>query len=142
MSRPTISDVSTSHTHSLFDESFTDRTISDQQGRRCKSCPVVPDDSAPAILKLNIRLGLVQINHKDRASQAPLHRAATTGSVSLLQLLLNPPEGRPKTRLNGMDRAGMSLPGLSIANWGVPADYARFSDYAQSLNVQVILRFT
>ncbi|KAJ9110465.1 hypothetical protein QFC19_001591 [Naganishia cerealis] len=46
------------------------------------------------------------INAKDRASQTPLHRAATTGSVSLLQLLLNPPAGRPKTRLNTADRAG------------------------------------
>jgi 26S proteasome non-ATPase regulatory subunit 10 len=47
-----------------------------------------------------------QINAKDRASQFPLHRAATTGSTSFLQILLNPPEGRPKTRLNGADRAG------------------------------------
>jgi 26S proteasome non-ATPase regulatory subunit 10 len=51
-------------------------------------------------------LHLTQINAKDRASQTPLHRAATTGSVSLLQLLLNPPAGRPKTRLNTADRAG------------------------------------
>ncbi|KAJ9101521.1 hypothetical protein QFC20_005214 [Naganishia adeliensis] len=50
----------------------------------------------------------LSINIKDRASQTPLHRAATTGSVSLLQLLLNPPEGRPKTRLNTADRAGMT----------------------------------
>ncbi|KAK1926194.1 putative proteolysis and peptidolysis-related protein [Papiliotrema laurentii] len=50
--------------------------------------------------------GNVQINAKDRASQFPLHRAATTGSNAFLQLLLNPPEGRPKTRLNGADRAG------------------------------------
>lgn len=47
-----------------------------------------------------------EINAKDRASQFPLHRAATTGSNAFLQLLLNPPEGRPKTRLNGADRAG------------------------------------
>ncbi|EIW73282.1 hypothetical protein TREMEDRAFT_25593, partial [Tremella mesenterica DSM 1558] len=46
------------------------------------------------------------INAKDRASQHPLHRAATTGSEAFLRLLLNPPEGRPKTRLNGADRAG------------------------------------
>ena len=43
---------------------------------------------------------------KDRANQHPLHRAATTGSNAFLQLLLHPPEGRPKTRLNGSDRAG------------------------------------
>ncbi|WWC97125.1 hypothetical protein V866_004003 [Kwoniella sp. B9012] len=46
------------------------------------------------------------INAKDRASQFPLHRAATTGNHAFLSLLLNPPEGRPKTRLNGADRAG------------------------------------
>ncbi|WWD22373.1 hypothetical protein CI109_106864 [Kwoniella shandongensis] len=46
------------------------------------------------------------INAKDRASQQPLHRAATTGNHAFLQILLNPPEGRPKTRLNGADRAG------------------------------------
>ncbi|CAD6571974.1 MAG: hypothetical protein TREMPRED_000427 [Tremellales sp. Tagirdzhanova-0007] len=47
-----------------------------------------------------------QINARDRASQQPLHRAATTGSTAFLQILLHPPEGRPKTRLNGADRAG------------------------------------
>ncbi|WVR03446.1 hypothetical protein IAU60_000437 [Kwoniella sp. DSM 27419] len=46
------------------------------------------------------------INAKDRASQHPLHRAATTGNHAFLSLLLHPPEGRPKTRLNGADRAG------------------------------------
>lgn len=32
-----------------------------------------------------------------------------------MQLLLNPPEGRPKTRLNGQDRAGKSR--LSLDAW-------------------------
>ena len=55
---------------------------------------------------------LAQINAKDRASQHPLHRAATTGSEAFLRILLNPPEGRPKTRLNGADRAGEPLSNL------------------------------
>lgn len=55
-----------------------------------------------------------QINAKDRASQHPLHRAATTGNNAFLQLLLNPPEGRPKTRLNTADRAGKSLSFLTL----------------------------
>lgn len=48
----------------------------------------------------------MQINAKDRASQHPLHRAATTGNGAFLNILLRPPEGRPKTRLNTADRAG------------------------------------
>ncbi|OCF41718.1 26S proteasome non-ATPase regulatory subunit 10 [Kwoniella heveanensis CBS 569] len=55
--------------------------------------------------KLLVNRG-ADINAKDRASQQPLHRAATTGNHAFLSLLLNPPEGRPKTRLNGSDRAG------------------------------------
>ncbi|KAF8589899.1 ankyrin [Ramaria rubella] len=46
------------------------------------------------------------INAKDRANQHPLHRAATTGSIGFVSLLLNPPEGAPKTRLNTADRIG------------------------------------
>lgn len=53
-----------------------------------------------------ISISSLKINAKDRASQHPLHRAATTGNNAFLQLLLNPPEGRPKTRLNTADRAG------------------------------------
>lgn len=34
------------------------------------------------------------------------HRAATTGSAGFVSLLLNPPEGAPKTRLNTADRIG------------------------------------
>jgi ankyrin repeat protein len=73
-----------------------------------------------------------QINAKDRASQFPLHRAASTGSNAFLQLLLNPPEGRPKTRLNGADRAGkpsarkslVHIPcGVSSALYHSPRDH-------------------
>lgn len=46
------------------------------------------------------------INAKDKASQLPLHRAATTGSTGFISLLLKPPEGSPKTRLNTSDRIG------------------------------------
>jgi len=46
------------------------------------------------------------INAKDGANQVPLHRAATTGSTGMISLLLNPPEGSPKTRLNQADRIG------------------------------------
>jgi len=46
------------------------------------------------------------INIKDRANQTPLHRAATTGSTGFVSLLLRPPEGSPKTRLNTQDRVG------------------------------------
>ncbi|KZT20488.1 ankyrin [Neolentinus lepideus HHB14362 ss-1] len=49
---------------------------------------------------------VLQINVKDRANQTPLHRAATTGSTGLIKVLLNPPEGSPKTRLNTGDRIG------------------------------------
>lgn len=34
------------------------------------------------------------------------HRAATTGSTGFINLLLHPPEGSPKTRLNTGDRVG------------------------------------
>ncbi|CAL1716125.1 unnamed protein product [Somion occarium] len=46
------------------------------------------------------------INAKDKANQTPLHRAATTGSTGFLNVLLHPPEGAPKTRLNTGDRVG------------------------------------
>ncbi|KAG8742053.1 hypothetical protein FRC10_002079 [Ceratobasidium sp. 414] len=36
----------------------------------------------------------------------PLHRAASAGHDAFLTILLNPPEGRPKTRLNTGDRLG------------------------------------
>jgi len=47
-----------------------------------------------------------EINARDRANQLPLHRAATTGSTGFISLLLNPPEGSAKTRLNSGDRIG------------------------------------
>ena len=34
------------------------------------------------------------------------HRAATTGSTGFVSLLLKPPEGATKTRLNTADRIG------------------------------------
>jgi len=46
------------------------------------------------------------INARDKANQHPLHRAATTGSTGFVTLLLHPPEGSPKTRLNTGDRIG------------------------------------
>ncbi|KAJ3555048.1 hypothetical protein NM688_g2789 [Phlebia brevispora] len=46
------------------------------------------------------------INARDKANQTPLHRAATIGSTGFINLLLNPPEGAPKTRLNPADRMG------------------------------------
>ncbi|KAJ3490854.1 hypothetical protein NLI96_g1136 [Meripilus lineatus] len=46
------------------------------------------------------------INARDKANQTPLHRAATTGSTGFIKLLLEPPEGSPKTRLNTGDRVG------------------------------------
>ncbi|KAI0649178.1 hypothetical protein C8Q79DRAFT_904753, partial [Trametes meyenii] len=46
------------------------------------------------------------INARDRANQLPMHRAATTGSTGFISLLLHPPEGSPKTRLNTADRVG------------------------------------
>ena len=36
------------------------------------------------------------------------HRAATTGSTGFISLLLKPPEGSAKTRLNTADRVGAS----------------------------------
>lgn len=46
------------------------------------------------------------INARDRANQLPLHRAATTGSTGFIDILLHPPEGSPKPRLNTGDRIG------------------------------------
>ncbi|KAF9270801.1 ankyrin, partial [Marasmius fiardii PR-910] len=49
------------------------------------------------------------INAKDKANQTPLHRAATTGSVGFIRLLLEgAPSAQPpvKTRLNTQDRVG------------------------------------
>ncbi|EED82144.1 predicted protein [Postia placenta Mad-698-R] len=63
-----------------------------------------------AYLKLlHVAIRLTQalpINAKDKANQTPLHRAATTGSTGFITILLNPPEGSPKTRLNAADRVG------------------------------------
>ncbi|KAL6298404.1 ankyrin repeat-containing domain protein [Sparassis latifolia] len=55
--------------------------------------------------KLLISRG-ADINARDRANQTPLHRAATTGSTGFINILLHPPEGSPKTRLNTADRVG------------------------------------
>ncbi|KAG8793139.1 hypothetical protein FRC12_003775 [Ceratobasidium sp. 428] len=55
--------------------------------------------------KLLIARG-ADINAKDKAGQHPLHRAASAGHDAFLTILLNPPEGRPKTRLNTGDRLG------------------------------------
>lgn len=38
------------------------------------------------------------------------HRAATTGSTGFVNILLHPPEGHPKTRLNPADRVGAFPP--------------------------------
>ncbi|PAV16107.1 26s proteasome non-atpase regulatory subunit 10 [Pyrrhoderma noxium] len=45
-------------------------------------------------------------NARNNANQLSLHRAATTGSTGFLKLLLNPPEGSAKPRLNTGDRVG------------------------------------
>ncbi|KAI0327816.1 hypothetical protein GY45DRAFT_1327123 [Cubamyces sp. BRFM 1775] len=63
------------------------------------------DPDVGQIGKLLIARG-ADINAKDRANQTPLHRAATTGSTGFINLLLKPPEGSPKTRLNTADRVG------------------------------------
>ncbi|KZT61104.1 ankyrin [Calocera cornea HHB12733] len=55
--------------------------------------------------KLLVAAG-ADINAKDRASQLPLHRAATTGPIAFVNLLLRPPPGSPKPRLNTTDRIG------------------------------------
>ncbi|EPQ53970.1 ankyrin [Gloeophyllum trabeum ATCC 11539] len=57
------------------------------------------------VAKLLIERG-ADVNARDRANQLPLHRAATTGSTGLIKVLLNPPEGSPKPRLNTADRMG------------------------------------
>ena len=71
-----------------------------------------------------------KINAKDKANQTPLsvrlifgpsqpriscrvrHRAATTGSTGMIAVLLKPPQGAPKTRLNTADRIGAEPPSL------------------------------
>lgn len=55
--------------------------------------------------KLLVQRG-ADINARDKANQLPLHRAATTGSAAFISLLLHPPEGSPKPRLNTGDRIG------------------------------------
>ncbi|KAF9460344.1 ankyrin repeat-containing domain protein, partial [Collybia nuda] len=46
------------------------------------------------------------INAKDKANQVPMHRAATTGSVGFIRLLLDSSTSDNKTRLNTADRIG------------------------------------
>ncbi|CCA73881.1 related to 26s proteasome subunit p28 [Serendipita indica DSM 11827] len=46
------------------------------------------------------------VNARDKANQLPLHRAATTGSTAFISILLNPPAGSTKPRLNTGDRIG------------------------------------
>ncbi|GAW02297.1 26s proteasome non-atpase regulatory subunit 10 [Lentinula edodes] len=55
--------------------------------------------------KLLISRG-ADINAKDKANQTPLHRAATTGSVGFIRLLLDSSTSTTKTRLNTQDRIG------------------------------------
>ncbi|KAJ7207026.1 ankyrin repeat-containing domain protein, partial [Mycena rebaudengoi] len=55
--------------------------------------------------KLLISRG-ADINAKDKANQVPLHRAATTGSLGFIRLLLESSEPPNKTRLNNADRLG------------------------------------
>ncbi|THU76050.1 ankyrin, partial [Dendrothele bispora CBS 962.96] len=55
--------------------------------------------------KLLIARG-ADINVKDKANQTPLHRAATTGSVGFIRLLLDSAQAPVKTRLNTQDRVG------------------------------------
>ncbi|TFK98227.1 ankyrin repeat-containing domain protein, partial [Pterulicium gracile] len=54
------------------------------------------------------------INARDKANQLPLHRAATTGSIGFIKLLLTPPEGSPKPKLNTADRMGNTPLHLAI----------------------------
>ncbi|KAJ3934198.1 MAG: ankyrin repeat-containing domain protein [Lentinula lateritia] len=58
-----------------------------------------------SIGKLLISRG-ADINAKDKANQTPLHRAATTGSVGFIRLLLDSSTSTTKTRLNTPDRIG------------------------------------
>ncbi|KAF9500083.1 ankyrin [Pleurotus eryngii] len=46
------------------------------------------------------------VNAKDKANQHPLHRAATTGSVGFIKLLLESANPPAKVRLNTADRIG------------------------------------
>ncbi|KAF8193382.1 ankyrin repeat-containing domain protein, partial [Pholiota molesta] len=46
------------------------------------------------------------INAKDKANQLPLHRAATTGSVGFIRLLVESSTPSNKLRLNTADRIG------------------------------------
>ncbi|KAJ7671446.1 ankyrin repeat-containing domain protein [Mycena polygramma] len=55
--------------------------------------------------KLLISRG-ADINAKDKANQVPLHRAATTGSLGFIRLLLDSSVPPNKTRLNNADRIG------------------------------------
>ncbi|KAH8100790.1 ankyrin repeat-containing domain protein, partial [Cristinia sonorae] len=56
--------------------------------------------------RVDVSMCFNPINAKDKANQTALHRAATTGSTGFINVLLNPPEGSPKTRLNTADRVG------------------------------------
>ncbi|EJU04533.1 ankyrin [Dacryopinax primogenitus] len=55
--------------------------------------------------KLLVAAG-ADINAKDKALQLPLHRAATTGSIAFINVLLRAPPGSAKPRLNTGDRMG------------------------------------
>ena len=70
------------------------------------------------------------------------HRAATTGSTGFISLLLNPPEGSPKPRLNTADRAGNTPLHLAIESGHAQAavmlieagaDRSRVRVFAESL---------
>ncbi|KAF9532672.1 ankyrin repeat-containing domain protein, partial [Crepidotus variabilis] len=55
--------------------------------------------------KLLISRG-ADINSRDNANQLPMHRAATTGSVGFIKLLLESSTTSTKVRLNTADRIG------------------------------------
>ncbi|KAM6504068.1 Ankyrin repeat-containing domain protein, partial [Amanita muscaria] len=57
------------------------------------------------VAKLLIERG-ADINARDKANQHPLHRAATTGSVGFIRLLLDSSTPSNKLRLNTADRVG------------------------------------
>ncbi|KAF9048850.1 ankyrin repeat-containing domain protein, partial [Panaeolus papilionaceus] len=60
---------------------------------------------ADVILTLCL-LWFLKTNARDKANQLPLHRAATTGSIGFIRMLLDSSNPSNKLRLNTADRVG------------------------------------
>lgn len=70
--------------------------------------------SMPKIKQISTLCELHMIISNEKCSNPYRHRAATTGSTGFITILLRPPEGSAKTRLNTADRIGIYIDSMML----------------------------